>query len=697
MLGDDSCDVCHESSFILEIIAADGVCDTCHSPDGAFDGVNDATIGAGIRVNWEEGVYEEDGKTLKAGKEQWCAGCHDDVPALSRQPSTIAPIIVDNSDAGASWTGSWPTSSWAPGYYGADYAYHLPGAGPDTFRWTPTITTPGDYSVYARWTQDPSRAPDTTYTIYHDGGSTPVVVNQRGNGGTWVLLGTFAFDGTADYVEMAQNPNGYVVADAVKWEAGGPSTLAPNVIGDDVSFGYYVTGHKVDCLSCHDAGKMHIDHEHRTYQAGTTGHGDSYRLRNINGQPAMNIPRPLYSPGTNPLTYADDFALCFDCHNKSEVLTPDKKPGKTNFWNNDTSPQNSHNIHLGIYTNHFDSDWNGAADSSESCTTCHNVHGSATNPMIRYGELISTPGTANKVPALNFSYLDPPPPGIRNPNTDLASSIGGNMLLAGPGIAQNGVCNACHWGLSYLRTPNLGPRVLTPAAEPETIDIGAGAVDILLTVFVLDHDNNVTGVTVDLTSVGGSSTQTMYDDGTNGDGTAGDRTYSYLATIPDTIDPGTKSLTVTATDPGNFGTNMIRMTVTLPGVIIVDNTDVAAVAVGAWGTSSYAPGYYGTNYHYHTPGAGPDTFTWTPTIDMAGFYEVFARWTEDPSRAPNATYTIHHDGGISPVPVDQRSNGGVWVSLGFFNFDGLNNDRVVLIQNASGYVIADAVRLELQP
>ncbi len=49
------------------------VCDTCHSPDGSFDGVDGAAYGA--RTNWTNGVYT--GNVLTAGKEKWCVSCHD--------------------------------------------------------------------------------------------------------------------------------------------------------------------------------------------------------------------------------------------------------------------------------------------------------------------------------------------------------------------------------------------------------------------------------------------------------------------------------------------------------------------------------------------------------------------------------------------------------------------------------------------
>ena len=90
-LGSD-CTVCHEAASGggpfwdgAAELASTSVCNSCHSPNGAFDGVNDPTIGA--KNNWDNGVYEVNGKTLKAGKEKWCVGCHDDGEAYSRPVS----------------------------------------------------------------------------------------------------------------------------------------------------------------------------------------------------------------------------------------------------------------------------------------------------------------------------------------------------------------------------------------------------------------------------------------------------------------------------------------------------------------------------------------------------------------------------------------------------------------------------------
>ena len=73
------------------------VCDVCHSPGGAYDGVNDLSIGA--KINWIEGVYADN--ALKQGKEKWCAGCHDNEPANSMPDGTgvDAPPVIGDEEA----------------------------------------------------------------------------------------------------------------------------------------------------------------------------------------------------------------------------------------------------------------------------------------------------------------------------------------------------------------------------------------------------------------------------------------------------------------------------------------------------------------------------------------------------------------------------------------------------------------------
>lgn len=86
------------------------------------------------------------------------------------------------------------------------------------------------------------------------------------------------------------------------------------------------------------------------------------------------------------------------------------------------------------------------------------------------------------------------------------------------------------------------------AANPSTVQAGGM---VLLTVTVsLGTNPASTGITVtgNLTSIGGASAQTFFDDGTNGDATAGDNVFSYLATVVAGTTNGGKTLPVTITD-----------------------------------------------------------------------------------------------------------------------------------------------------
>jgi RHS repeat-associated protein len=93
------------------------------------------------------------------------------------------------------------------------------------------------------------------------------------------------------------------------------------------------------------------------------------------------------------------------------------------------------------------------------------------------------------------------------------------------------------------------------------------------------------------------------------------------------------------------------------------------------------------------PGSQPNTATWTPNVPQAGQYEVYARWTASGNRASNATYTVTHAQGTTPIAVNQQANGGVWNLLGTFNLAPGTSHKVSLTDQANGYVVADAIRL----
>ncbi|MEO6477245.1 MAG: glycosyl hydrolase 115 family protein [Luteolibacter sp.] len=69
-------------------------------------------------------------------------------------------------------------------------------------------------------------------------------------------------------------------------------------------------------------------------------------------------------------------------------------------------------------------------------------------------------------------------------------------------------------------------------------------------------------VTADLTPIGGSSSQTLYDDGTHGDAAAGDNTFSFNATP--TATPGSKNLIANVTDTENRNASATVLLTILP-------------------------------------------------------------------------------------------------------------------------------------
>jgi endonuclease G len=103
------------------------------------------------------------------------------------------------------------------------------------------------------------------------------------------------------------------------------------------------------------------------------------------------------------------------------------------------------------------------------------------------------------------------------------------------------------------------------AANPTTV---APAGNTLITVTVIPAtEPPSTGVTVtgNLSTLGGSASQTFFDDGTNGDATAGDNVYSYRLTIPADAAGGVRNITAVASDQQARSVNMtLNITVNAP-------------------------------------------------------------------------------------------------------------------------------------
>ena len=131
-------------------------------------------------------------------------------------------IVLDNAGLGAqdaiggrTFVGTWCVSS-GTGPYGATSLYSC-GTVANAYRWTPQITTAGNYDVYVWWTTHANRSSNVPYSVTHSTGTTTVLFDQKVNGGKWVLMGRYNFAaGKSNFVEVKAS-NGLVIADAVRF------------------------------------------------------------------------------------------------------------------------------------------------------------------------------------------------------------------------------------------------------------------------------------------------------------------------------------------------------------------------------------------------------------------------------------------------------------------------------------------------
>ena len=190
---------------------------------------------------------------------------------LFYEPTTsICDIIVDNFNLNATSPGSAPvilSGDWNKGvssaqsdfsqsnpYWGLDgsrrvvytdkytydegYGFHYatPGDGSYTATWRPTIGVEGWYEVseWHGWYGTSATSSDEATNVPFEIGSGAQVrlrgvINQQENYGQWNRLGyVYLTPGTDGYVQINNNANGFVLADAMKFKYMGDESFTPD-------------------------------------------------------------------------------------------------------------------------------------------------------------------------------------------------------------------------------------------------------------------------------------------------------------------------------------------------------------------------------------------------------------------------------------------------------------------------------------
>ncbi|WP_053057523.1 golvesin C-terminal-like domain-containing protein [Rubrobacter aplysinae] len=128
---------------------------------------------------------------------------------------------------------------------------------------------------------------------------------------------------------------------------------------------------------------------------------------------------------------------------------------------------------------------------------------------------------------------------------------------------------------------------------------------------------------------------------------------------------------------------------------IVDNASGRFSASRGWKASSWSGERYGKNYRYTKPAARNDTARYRFKVPSTGRYEVQAWWPSTSGYNASTPVGINTTSGLEWVRVDQRRNGGEWVTLGTFEMAAgdRENVRVSRWTGGKGYVVADSVRI----
>lgn len=161
----------------------------------------------------------------------------------------------------------------------------------------PLITSPGSYAVYVSWVNTPDNVSDAHYSVYHTGGVSNFVVNQKMFGATWHYLGTFDFStrGAKVVLSNESSQSGVVTTDAIRIGGGmGMVARRPSQVVTD------------NAKSSSDGRAAQSTVDSDRYSWKTSGYpswveGARYYLQ------AAGIPDSVYSRTTYKNDYNDDY------------------------------------------------------------------------------------------------------------------------------------------------------------------------------------------------------------------------------------------------------------------------------------------------------------------------------------------------------------------------------------------------------
>ena len=195
--------------------------------DGLFDVNVDAALGIdtdgsdGFQITVSTVGFGEGNQTYFA-----VATDADNVASLAAiATGSIGPIgILDNAQPGYTEIGSGWSNGVSAASYNAAHRQHSAGTGENLARWTFTGLLSLPHEVQVTWAAAAGNATNATLKIY-DGATlidtvvvdqTAAPVGEAASGSTWLSLADWTVSSGTIIVELSDNANGTVVADAIR-------------------------------------------------------------------------------------------------------------------------------------------------------------------------------------------------------------------------------------------------------------------------------------------------------------------------------------------------------------------------------------------------------------------------------------------------------------------------------------------------
>ncbi len=166
-------------------------------------------------------MLKESPTDLEQDEKEDLAKLEQQTPAASESASDL---ILDNNGPFASFEGKWTPGKMKPNRFGSNYecAKSVAGGPNATAIYRPKITKAGKYDVYVWYPSDLPLSGEVPHTLFHAGTSERIMVDQRENGGQWLLIATEKYfeAGTEGYLAISNDlgtNEAIIVADAVRF------------------------------------------------------------------------------------------------------------------------------------------------------------------------------------------------------------------------------------------------------------------------------------------------------------------------------------------------------------------------------------------------------------------------------------------------------------------------------------------------